>query len=301
MICNKFFAIIAVLAAILFSLFVVGLGAWCSYLYISPQERVLPKVTDTVTGERINLLFLATDESKLLTDTVVLLSFDTTRNRLNILSIPRDTRVRREGSVYKFNSLYALGEAGKRHEEPIRYVKELTGLPIHYYGVIHPDGVKNIVDTLGGVWIDVPTRMYYRDPDQNLTIDLSPGYQLLDGKKAEQFTRFRAGYADADLGRIDAQQIFLTELIRQKAKPEYLSRGAELWQEVSPYVNTNIKLSDLPLFIKLLRDYSNISVATYRMPLSEEWVNGISYVVCDVKKTRELIFSEFLGKETKTP
>ncbi len=301
MVCNKFFTVLLWVAAILFSLFVVGIGAWFSYLYISPEERVSAKVTDLVTGGRVNFLFLATDEGGFLTDTVMLLSFDGDQNSLNILSIPRDTRIRRDGTFYKFNALYALGEEGKRHEEPIRYVKELTGLPIHYYAVVHPEGVRNMVDTLGGVWIDVPRRMYYQDPEQNLSIDLSPGYQLLDGNKAEQFTRFRAGYADADLGRINAQQTFVTELIRQKARPEYLGKAPQLFRELSQYVDTNLKVSDLPLFMKLLEDFEHLSVTAHQMPLREEWVNGVSYVICNVDETRELIQREFLKSETKLP
>lgn len=299
MVCNKFFTVIAILAAILFLLFAVGLGAWCSYRYISPEERLASKVTDLVTGGRVNLLFLATDEGGYLTDTVMLLSFDSDRNSLNILSIPRDTRIRRDGTFYKFNALYALGDEGARHEEPIRYVKELTGLPIHYYAVVHPEGVRNMVDILGGVWIDVPERMYYRDPEQNLTIDIAPGYQLLDGKKAEQYTRFRAGYADADLGRISAQQTFVTELIRQKATPQYLAKAPGLFRELSCHVETNLKISDLPIFMNLLKDFDRLSVSTHKMPLTEEWVNGTSYVICNVEKTRELIRREFLAIEIK--
>ncbi len=295
MICNKFFTVLLVLAGIIFTATVIGLGVFCSYCYIAPHERAVAKVTDVATGGRVNLLFLATDESGLLTDTVMLCSFDPDRERLNILSIPRDTRIRREGSYYKFNALYALGEEGNRHEEPIRYLKELTALPIHYYAVTTPDAVRNIVDMLGGVWIDVPIRMYYQDPEQNLSIDLSPGYQLLNGEKAEQFTRFRAGYADADLGRIDAQQMFLKELIRQKAKPRYLSKAPQIFKELSTQVDTNIKLSDIPLFLKLLTDFDDWEIQTYTMPLSEEYVSGISYVICDVPKTRELIQREFLG------
>ncbi len=292
--CNKFFSFVTYFAAIMVALAVAVLGAWCSYRYIAPHERLRPKVTDVCVGGRVNILFLATDESELLTDTVMLLSLNADQNRLNILSIPRDTRIRRNGSFLKFNSLYALGQAGKRHEEPIRYVKELTGLPIHYYAVVKPQGVRNIVDILGGVWIDVPQRMYYRDPEQNLIIDLYPGYQLLDGEKAEQFTRFRAGYANADLGRIEAQQIFLKELIHQKAKPQYLGKTAEIYGELSAHVDTNLTVSDLPLFAKLLGSFSTVDVCSHQMPLSQEMVNGISYVICDVPKTRELILSEFL-------
>ena len=292
---QQIFSVFLIFAGILCAVTVIGLGAFCSYWYIAPEKRVVATETDLVTEGRVNLLFLATDEGGLLTDTVMLCSFDPDRECLNILSIPRDTRVRRDGSYYKFNALYGLGEAGKRHEEPIRYVRELTGLSIHYYAVTTPDAVRSVVDTLGGVWINVPTRMYYQDPEQNLTIDLSPGYQLLDGEKAEQFTRFRAGYVNADLGRIDAQQMFLKELIRQKAKPRYLTKAPEIFKTISRQVDTNIKLSDIPLFIRLFSGFETTEIHTFTMPLSEEYVNGISYVICDVPKTKELIQTEFLG------
>ena len=128
----------------------------------------------------------------------------------------------------------------------------LTGLPVHYYVVVNPDGFRRIIDTLDGVWIDVPIRMYYSDPDQGLYIDLKPGYQLLDGKKAEQFCRFRSGYANADLGRIEAQQNFVKALFEQKLKPEYLMKSGEIYQHIEDCVDTNFSVSDIPIFLKML-------------------------------------------------
>ena len=69
------------------------------------------------------------------------------------------------------------------------------------------EGFRDLIDAIGGVEFDVPTRMYYTDPKQNLEIDLYPGKQLLDGKKAEMFMRFRqnndgTGYAEGDIGRM---------------------------------------------------------------------------------------------------
>ena len=299
MACNKFFIMILVLAAVLFSTIMVGLGAWCSYRYISPAERVPETVTDIADAGRVNALLLTTDDGGLLSDTVTLLSFDPHRERLNILFIPKDIRVPRDGTLYQFHTLYAMGEEGKRYEEPVRYVKELTGLPVHYYAVMHPDALRTVVDELGGVWMDVPKRMYYRDSKRNLTVDLSPGYQLLDGEKAEQFTRFQAGYSDGESERIKARQMLVTELINQKAKPRYLGKVPRLLQVLSSHVETNIKVADFSLFLQFFGNFSEITVSTFRMPVLKELKNGISYVICDEEKTRQLIRREFLGQEGK--
>lgn len=297
MVCNKFFIIILIFAALLFSTMVIGLGAWCSYRYISPVERTEQTVTDIADGGRVNALLLTTDEEGGLTDTVTLLSFDPHRERLNILLIPKDIRVLRDGTFYRFDTLYAMEEEGKRHEEPVRYVKELTGLPIHYYAVMHPKALRTVVDELGGVRIDVPKRMYYRDSKRNFTVDLSPGYQLLDGEKAEQFIRFQVNCGDGESERIKARQMLVTELISQKANARYLGRIPRLLQKISPHVQTNMKIADFPLLLKFFGNFSELTVSTFRLPVSTKLKNGISYVICDEEETRQLLRREFLGQE----
>jgi LCP family protein required for cell wall assembly len=83
------------------------------------------------------------------------------------------------------------------------------------------DGFVELVDSVDGVDFDVPVRMKYDDPTQNLHIDLQKGPQHLDGPKAVQFMRFRqnnpgipGGYPDGDLGRIKAQQAFIKAFAR---------------------------------------------------------------------------------------
>ena len=274
-------------------------GANLAYHYIHPDQIIASAGMDAVAGGRINILLLATDNSGLLTDTMMLASCDSDRKVVNIISFPRDTRVKYGSGYQKLNAVYALGKEGSRHENTISYIRELTGLPIHYYVVVRPEGFRNIVDTLGGVWIDVPMRMYYSDPEQDLSIDLQPGYQLLDGEKAEQFTRFRSGYANADLGRIEAQQNFVKALFEQKLKPEYLLKAGEICRQVTEYTDTNFGVSDLPVFVKILQSLKKDSIHSYQMPLHTKTINGASYVICDVPKTKELMETVFLGNPPK--
>ena len=275
--------------------FTVATGARLAYLYIAPEKRFMPSSMDVAIGGRINVMIMATDKGGLLTDTMMLASCDSDRKQINIMSFPRDTRVQYGRGYQKLNAVYALGKEGERHEGTIEYIKELTGLPVHYYVVVNPDGFRRIIDTLEGVWLDVPIRMYYTDPDQGLYIDLQPGYQLLDGKKAEQFCRFRSGYANADLGRIEAQQNFVRALLEQKLKPEYLMKSGEIFQHISDCVDTNFTVSDIPIFLKIFDSLKGDGIRTFEMPMNTQTINGASYVICDVAKTRELIQTEFIG------
>lgn len=283
-----------IVAAALCLLTVVA-GVRSAYLYIAPAKRIASESMDVVVGGRINVMIMATDKGGLLTDTMMLASCDSDRKQINIISFPRDTRVKSSRGYRKLNSVYATGKEGERHENTISYIRELTGLPVHYYVVVNPDGFRRVIDTLGGVWIDVPIRMYYTDPDQDLYIDLQPGYQLLDGAKAEQFCRFRSGYANADLGRIEAQQNFVKALLDQKLKPEYFMKSGEIYQHIVDCVDTNFAVSDIPVFLKIFESLQGDGIRTYEMPMTPQTINGVSYVICDVKATKELIDTEFLG------
>ena len=293
---KTFWKLVKRILAVAVCCLVAASGARLGYLYVNPEQRITPSSMDIVVGGRINVMIMATDKGGLLTDTMMLASCDSDRKQINIMSFPRDTRVQYGRSYQKLNAVYALGKEGERHENTIEYIKELTGLPVHYYVVVNPDGFRRIIDTLDGVWIDVPIRMYYSDPDQGLYIDLKPGYQLLDGKKAEQFCRFRSGYANADLGRIEAQQNFVKALFDQKLKPEYLMKSGEIYQHIEDCVDTNFSVSDIPIFLKIFDSLKGDSIRTYEMPMTTQTINGISYVICDVQKTRNLIKTEFIGE-----
>ena len=107
-----------------------------------------------------------------------------------------------------------------------------------------------IVDALGGVEVDVPYRMKYSDPYQNLYIDLQPGLQTLNGNKAEQFIRFRADYVEGDIGRVDAQKIFISACITKVKSSFNVSTIAAIAEQVMQYVKTDIPLQDLVYYAK---------------------------------------------------
>lgn len=117
------------------------------------------------------------------TDTILYVQI--VNDDVTMIAIPRDLYL--EAWQARINTRYAVhGADGLR-----RAVEDVLGLPVDYYAIINLDIFKNVVDALGGVEVNVPTRMYYRDVAGGLTIDLQPGAQVLDGKGAADFVRYR--------------------------------------------------------------------------------------------------------------
>ena len=141
-------------------------------------------------------------------DTVMLLRADPGTNSISMLSFPRDLIVNGrcpDGRTYRgrINEAYSYcGPAGT-----LETVRSLTGLPIHYLITVNFQGFREIVNKLGGVWMDVDRRYYNPHGGVYATINLWPGYQKLVGWQALDFVRYR--HTDSDLFRLARQQLFV--------------------------------------------------------------------------------------------
>lgn len=243
---------------------------------------------DKINTPIVNILVMGTDESGLRSDTMMLVSFHTKDKKCNILSIPRDTRVTINNAPQKINAALAIG----KEDLSIKKVKELTGLPIHYYFTVNFKAVENIVDILGGVEFDVPERMYYNDPTQNLLIDLQPGLQRLNGKDAVCLLRYR-GYATADLGRISVQQDFVRALVDQKLNLKYITKVNDIFNEVKKNINTNMSTGDIAKYVMAAKDMTGEDIQMYQLPGEPKYIGNVSYVICNEAETKELMDSVF--------
>ncbi|HUK93499.1 MAG TPA: LCP family protein [Gaiellaceae bacterium] len=160
-------------------------------------------------------------------DTMMLIRADPTTKTISLLSFPRDLVVpiycpskthTGPPSSYgtgRINSAYAFcGASGA-----LETVKHLTGVPVNYLISVNFLGFIAVVNKLGGIWMDVDRRYYNKNVGTQLTdyanIDLQPGYQLMDGKHALQFVRFR--HTDSDLYRLARQQEFVSAMRQRVA------------------------------------------------------------------------------------
>ena len=176
-----------------------------------------------------------------LTDTMLLLRFDPTTNKLTALSIPRDTRTEVKGRIVKINTANVVGGPALSAKATSEL---LNGVPIDRYIRINVQGVEKLIDALGGVSVYVPKDMKYQDDSQHLYINLKAGKQHLDGNRTLQLLRFRHDES-GDIGRIQRQQMVMRSLAEQTLSPATLGRVPQILSVVQSHIDTNLSMEEL--------------------------------------------------------
>ena len=155
--------------------------------------------------DKISVLCCGVDNTQELTDVIMYAVFDTKDKSVDILRIPRDTFVGSDFPTGKINSIYGHPYEGMSGIETLKkYLEDNWKLNIDYYATINLESVREIVDDMGGVTMNIEQEIDYLPGKV-----LYPGEQTLTGEQAEWIIRYRAG----DLGRIDAQTQFLMACI----------------------------------------------------------------------------------------
>lgn len=242
----------------------------------------------------MNILLIGIDarpgEEKARSDTLILLSVDTDKKKAALLSIPRDTRMKEGDHYVKINSYNFEGGPELAREK----VEELLGVPVHYYVLTNFTGFKDIVDTLGGVTVDVEKRMYKISEG----INLKPGLQRLNGHDALAYCRFRSD-ALGDIGRTERQQKFLKALAAEMAKPETVAKLPRLIPEVRKYVKTDIPVTKLYALARMADSFKDKELVCQTLP-GWFWTDpdtGASYWVVNEEKLPGIL-EKVLGGET---
>jgi LCP family protein required for cell wall assembly len=225
-------------------------------------------------SKRVNVLLLGnTDEE--LTDTIMLASFDPESKDVDIISVPRDTYYERPGFAYggylKVNAAFHEGF----YESAMAVHNLLQGIPINYYAVITYDGIKEIVDSMDGVPMNVPMDMHYTSKHQNLYINLKKGEQILDGDHAVQFLRFRKGYKEGDIGRVKAQQAFVKAAIKQALGLKLINVA----NAIQDNVQSDIRNRTILYLVKESSGVDMSKVESYVLPGADSYIGGLSFWV----------------------
>lgn len=239
---------------------------------------VRPVIEDHTRKEGMyNFLIIGRDSVAFNTDVIMLISYDTVGGEVNVMQIPRDTYIEANGKAYKINALYAAmynkakfgSSKDPLYDGMVGFVEALEMnmyIQIDYWAVIKLDGFSKIIDSIGGVEVDIPFEMDYDDPIQDLHIHLKPGVQTLNGEQAEQFVRFRAGYVQADIGRINAQKIFLSAFVRQLKNNLNVKTISTFVSESLKHTMTSIELMDCVYFAKTALDLDLGKLKMFTLP-----------------------------------
>ncbi len=177
-----------------------------------------------------------------LTDTMLLVRFDPQNKKISVLSIPRDTRTYVEGrGVVKINEANYYGG-------PASSAKSVSGLlggvGIDRYVTVNVQGIKSLVDALGGITLNVPKDMKYTDESQHLYIDLKAGKQLLNGEQIVQYLLYRHDDL-GDIGRVQRQQLLMRAFVEDQVNVGLLSRMPKILSVIQSHIDTNLSIEEL--------------------------------------------------------
>lgn len=264
---------------------------------------------DQLVEGQFTILFCGFDEGRSNTDVNMLAVCDIAANTINILQIPRDSYVPDYTSFKagKFNSVYSMGDSSKsKIQRTVDCVEETFGIPVDRYVTTGCADIVDIVDLMGGVEVDMPYTIQY---EADKIINAGP--QVLSGQKAEWLVRYRHGYNEGDIGRMQAQRIFMAAMMNKVCETGTLTMMGYMkkiydnqWIGTDLSIDEMSKLSDFAIAVGM----ENISM--YMLP-----GEGYNYTPPGYKKpysvytihksvTEELLnehFRPYLKKEYDLP
>ncbi|GMQ63083.1 LCP family protein [Vallitalea maricola] len=272
-----------------------------------------PKKTDTDTGEKDDLgsteevdkekqistfAVFGVDKDGWRTDVTMVMTFNHITKGINIVSIPRDTLVELPTEIHnellegrkdtpkklKINGIPAYAPKDKRNEYSVRMLEYLFDIKVDYYFNLNIKAFKKIVDIIGPIEFEIPFDMYYPDPAQDLYINLKKGVHQLNGAQAEQLIRYRKGYANGDIGRINMQhefmKAFVNEVLTEKNKLNILTIGSTIIS------NTTTNFDDLLNYYEYIDDINLDNLELYTLPTDRQ--GGSEYYYYDKEASKEL-------------
>lgn len=264
--------------------------------------------------DRITILLLGADltatDGSSRTDTIMLVNIDPKTRQANILSIPRDVKVVIPGyGIDKINAAFALGDyndvQGGGAGLMVRTIEANFGVPIHAFVQIDFNGFTRMINTVGGIHVDVPYPIIdnaYPAEDFNYKrIYFPAGWQHLDGEEALVYARTR--HQDGDTSRAARQQQVLLALRDQHLNADLITQLPRLITEFGDAVRTDISVTDAIKLAQLGLDVprENISQLSVTSALYEEYgANGIYYLQVNWP-IMEGILSEFVGHQVSSP
>lgn len=289
---KKKFPIKAILLTILLGL--IGFGGYKGFeFYKSVQEAAgnagvnvnigdvvnavvddeTPELKTDSSGKLTNILVVGIDTRTTQgglknTDTIIVASYNHEYNRITMFSIPRDmyVNVPVDSSYYnRINAVYGDAEAreeGTGMDALKTTVEKFTGLEIQYYGMINYEAFLEIVDTLGGITIDVEnTFTDYRYPS-NIeplyeTVHFDEGIQEMDGETALKYARSRKSLDNgegSDYARARRQQKVI-EAIKEKLLSTETLLNPDTVFGIMESLGSNIKLYNV--------DFSDVEASLY--------------------------------------
>jgi len=280
---------------------VLGIGGYAAYLYHYVQKTA-DKMYEPVADEDqsaakqreenlsnkkpISILLMGVDEREGdvgRSDTLMVMTVNPKTEKMQIVSIPRDTKTEiiGEGKTTKINAAYAYGGV----KMALDTVENFTNIDIDYYAQVNMEALSDLVDAVGGItvnneldWID---EGYYKKG-----YHYEEGNIQLDGPKALGYVRMRHLDPNGDFGRNERQRKVLTAIIDKAASISSVSKFDDILNVLGSNVKTNMTFDEMMDIQKNYRGARN-NIEQYEVTGTGDTSTGTYYlVVSDEEKQK---------------
>jgi len=274
---------------------------------------------DLVEKDSVNVLIIGVDRTAYLFDTVGIVSISVEKKTVKIIMFPRDLFIAYSDDVmalvkkirhnnlpgeYKLNNTYNVAKNTEKYSKATynrgrfnnhsfdflaQVIYEKFDILADDFVRINTYGLVKLVDQFGGVRVYVPMYMRYHDPDQNLTINIPKGSQVLNGKQAEGFVRFRQGYDSkgnfsVTADRTKNQLAFLKAFYEQHAKLRNIDKIPGVIDTLKKNIIHSVTMDDVfTKYIDLLTDVVNEKYEFIPVQFETKGVHRLGSTYNDIK------------------
>lgn len=185
-------------------------------------------------------------------DGLMLLTFNPDTLNITMMSIPRDSYLPIACRDNEKNKLTHAGWFGT--DCMIETIENVFDVDINYYVKINFKGVVSLVDTLGGVTVDVPKRLCTDDSNRQGQICIDGGIQALNGEQALVLARNRYDMAQGDIDRGYNQQILIKGVLNKLTEVRSITTLLDILETISNNLDTNLTTEEILSFYNIFKD-----------------------------------------------
>lgn len=228
--------------------------------------------------DRVNSEEYGEEQSAYRTDSILLARVDPTEKKVTLVSIHRDTLVDLgSNGKQKINAAYSIGGAAYT----VEVVSEFAGVPISHYAEIDFDQFCAVVDTIGGIDVNVAVDVY--DPEYT-GADIKAGEQTLNGDQALQLCRARHAYdnyGDGDLYRAANQRMVIGAILKKILTLDAGTMASTI-STIADSVSTDLSLTEILSLANTFKDFNlDTDLMSGMEPTNSKYVNDTWYEICD--------------------
>jgi LCP family protein required for cell wall assembly len=272
-------------------------GGVAAYAYVQSVGNKINSVTNadptlaallkanqatTTAGQPFYVVLMGSDtrkgQAQQRSDSLIVARIDPQKKKVQMISLPRDSRVAIPGyGTTKINAAATYGGP----KLVIKTVEQLTGLTISHYVNINFTGFRDVVDAIGGVWVNVPINIYDTQASAfgKKYATLKKGYQKLDGAHALTFARTRHYFASGDYQRMKDQQILIKAIATQALSLSNVFKASSIVDAVASNLDTDMTPAEIASLVLEFKGMKAGNIQSITAPSAPKYINGVSYVI----------------------